>query len=294
MTLQQFSLVVALSALLCSTPLCQTTAEAAAKPDLDFHAPASDPYASAIREDVNTSVRQIQSFFGAPFPDPIHFQLVDDRADFDAAVKKFGLSPTQCWMVGVGAAGLMVVLSPEGWKKQACEHHPRDVEATRQLVKHEMIHVYHGQFNPTRDFTGIDDLDWFLEGLAGYGSGQLTQDRLEHMQAVVAVGQIPDALSKMWAGSNRYGFAGSLVRYVDQTWGRPVLVRLLQVGSSTEGLAILGTDEKALLVGWRASLTNQENPNGNPEGIALCAPKRVGRIHIGRSRSGCSSQFCPP
>jgi hypothetical protein len=206
-------------------------------------------------------VLAIQSFFGASFPDSIHFQLVSERADFDAAVKKYGLSPTQCWMVGLGTADLMVLLSPAAWRQQACEHDPNDADATRQLVEHELIHVYHGQFNPTRDFTGVDDLDWFIEGLAVFGSGQLTKDRLDHMQAAVAAGQVPDALANIWTGPNRYAFAGSLVRYVDQTWGRATLVRLLPARSSAEALAILHTNEKSLLSGWRVSLTQQGNPS---------------------------------
>ncbi|MGB6157964.1 MAG: hypothetical protein WBH45_06765 [Acidobacteriaceae bacterium] len=243
--------------LLCSTATGQTpTAPTSGSVHgLDFHAAASDPYAVAVHKDALTSIGEIQSFFGAPYPDPIHFLLVDDRADFDAAVKKYGLSPTQCWMVGVGTADQMVVLSPEDWKKQACEHNPSDVEATRQLVKHELIHVYHGQFNPTRDFTGIDDLDWFIEGLAVYGSGQLTQERLQQIHSAVVAGQVPDALSKIWTGPNRYGFAGSLVRYVDQKWGRATIVRLLKARSSAEALGTLNTNEKTLLAGWRESLT---------------------------------------
>ena len=244
-----------------SLSFCQTAASPPApRRGLDFHAPANDPYADAIQRDTSAAVLAIQSFFGARFPDPIHFQLVSERADFDAAVKKYGLSPTQCWMVGLGTADMMVVLSPEAWKKQACEHDPKDADATRQLVEHELIHVYHGQFNPTRDFTGVDDLDWFIEGLAVFGSGQLTKDRLEKMQAAVAAGQVPDALANVWTGSNRYAFAGSLVRYVDQTWGRVTLVRLLPARSSAEALAILRTNEKSLLAGWRASLMQQTNP----------------------------------
>lgn len=126
------------------------------------------------------------------------------------------------------------------------------------LIKHELIHVYHGQFNPTRDFSDIDDLDWFIEGLAVYASGQLTQDRLRKMQAAVVAGQVPDALSQIWTGPNRYGFAGSLVCYVDQKWGRAAAVRLLKARSSTEALATLGTDERTLLAGWRASLIQQD------------------------------------
>lgn len=252
---KQLSLAVALSTLLCSTSSCQAAFGTAAKaPIWDFHAPAGDPYANGVRNDANASVKQIQSFFGAPFPDPIHFQVVADRATFDAAVAKFGLSPTQCWMVGLGTADLMVVLSPQAWAKQACEHDPNDLEATRLLVKHELIHVYHGQFNSTRDFTGMDDLDWFIEGLAVFGSGQLTKNRLDQMQAAVSAGQMPTSLSKIWTGPNRYAFAGLLVRYVDQTWGRPTTVHLLKVRNSAEALTLLGTSEKSLLAGWRASL----------------------------------------
>jgi len=252
---KQLALAVALSIILCSALSSQTALGTAAKaPLLDFHAPAGDPYAKAVRDDAHASAEQIQSFFGAPFPDPIHFQVVADRANFDAAVAKFGLSPTQCWMVGMGTADLMVLLSPQAWAKQACDHDPNDREATRLLVAHELIHVYHGQFNPTRDFTGMDDLDWFIEGLAVFTSGQLTKKRLDQVQAAASAGQLPTSLAKIWTGPNRYAFAGSLVRYVDQTWGRAATVRLLKVRNSAEALALLGTSEKSLLAGWRASL----------------------------------------
>lgn len=234
---------------------CQTTPAAVVEASgLDFHASPADPYANPIHKDASRAILDIQSFFGAPFPGPIHFRLVSQRAEFDAAVSKFGLSPTQCWMVGFGTADSMVVLSPAAWKEQACEHDANDVEATQQLLTHELIHVYHGQFNPTRDFTGVDDLDWFIEGLAVFGSGQLTKGRLDRMRAAIADNQAPEALSKVWTGPNRYAFAGSLVRYVDQKWGRATIVRLLRVRSSAEALAILHTEEKSLLAGWRASL----------------------------------------
>ncbi len=259
MSCKRLAIFLAISVFSCSSLMAQTAAHIPGNAQtLDFHAPASDPYADSIREDARNSILQVQAFFGAPYPDTIHFRLVDDRSEFDAAVKKFGLSPTQCWMVGVGTADLIVVLSPEDWKKEACEHNPDDVKATRQLVKHELIHVYHGQFNPSRDFTGVDDLDWFIEGLGVYGSGQLTKDRIEHMRTAVAAGEVPHALSKIWTGPNRYGFAGSLVRYVDQKWGRETIVRLLKSRSSAEALTILDTDENALVAGWQVSLSHSE------------------------------------
>lgn len=248
-------LAVTLSTIHPPASSCQATPTVVVASNLDFHASSADPYADAIHKDASASVLQVQSFFGAPFPDPIHFYLVDERADFDAAVKRFGVSPTECWMVGLGTADAMVVLSPTAWKKQACEHDPGDRQAIQQLIMHELIHVYHGQFNSNRDFSGLDDLDWFVEGLAVFGSGQLTKDRLDNMGVAVSNHQAPEALSKVWTGPNRYAFAGSLVRYLDRKWGRATIVQLLHVHNTAEALAALHTDQESLLAGWRASLT---------------------------------------
>jgi hypothetical protein len=202
------------------------------------------------------SAQEIQRFFGASFPDPIHFQVAPNRPAFDKAVAKFGVGATECWMVGLGTADLMVLLSRSAWTKQACDHDPNDLPTVRQLIAHELIHVYHGQFNSTRDFTGIEDLDWFIEGLAVFGSGQLTEDRVGAMQKAVVADQFPTSLSKVWTGPNRYGFAGSLARHVDLTWGRATTVRLLKVRSTAEALALLGTTETDLLQAWRLSIVS--------------------------------------
>jgi hypothetical protein len=229
-------------------------------PILDFQAAVGDPDATETRDMAVTSAQQIQRFFGASFPDPIRFQVAPDRAAFDRAVAKFGVGQTECWMVGLGTADLMVLLSRGAWTKQACDHDPNDLPAIRQLIAHELIHVYHGQFNPTRDFTGIEDLDWFIEGLAVFASGQLTEERLGAMHKAIAAGQFPTSLSKVWTGPNRYGFAGSLVRHLDLTWGRATTVRLLKVRSTAEALTLLGTSEASLLAAWRSSLDKPGKP----------------------------------
>jgi hypothetical protein len=244
----------------CAPKRHDVAGEARSAPVLDFHAAEGDPDAIEMRNVAAASAQQVQAFFGAPFPDPIHFQMVPDRAGFDGAVAKFGVPPTECWMVGLGTADLMVVLSRSAWTKQACEHDPRDLPAARRLITHELIHVYHGQFNPTRDFSGVEDLDWFIEGLAVFGSGQLTEDRLGAMQTAILAGQFPTSLSKVWTGPNRYGFAGSIARYVDQAWGRATTVRLLKVRSTAEALALLGTNETSLLEAWRSSLRAAAKP----------------------------------
>jgi hypothetical protein len=214
-------------------------------PRIDFQGDAS-----GVREMAAASARQVQTFFGAPFPDPIHFTIAASRPEFDALVAKFGVSPTECWMVGLGTGDLMVLLSPSVWPKQACEHDPSDAEATRRLIAHELVHVYHGQFNASRNFAGIDDLDWFVEGVAVLASGQLTKDRLDQMQR----DKLPDALQNIWTGPSRYANAGTLVRYVDRKWGRSATVRLLKARNTAEALKMLGVDEPSLVKGWRESL----------------------------------------
>jgi hypothetical protein len=258
MPIQQILTACAIAALTVTAVLAQAApGQASSRAEINFEAPATDQYAAEIREGAVAAKAEIESFFGAPFPDPIHFKLVANREDFDKALAKFDIRQSQCWMVGMGTADLIVVLSPQAWAKQACEHAVTDKEATRRLVAHELIHVYHGQFNASRDFTGMDDLDWFVEGVAVFGSGQLTSQRLKEARDAEALGQAPVSLSKVWTGPNRYGFAGSLVQYIDSRWGRATTIRLLKVQTTAEALTLLGTNEDTLVNGWRTSLQGQ-------------------------------------
>jgi len=115
-------------------------------------------------------------------------------------------------------------------------------------IAHELVQTFHGQHNPTRDFTGMDEAGWFDEGLAVYVSGQLDTGRM----ASAANGAAPDALASAWSGKYRYGVSGSLVAYIDDRFGRAALTGLLYETSTDEILAHLGLTEAALLADWRA------------------------------------------
>lgn len=204
---------------------------------------------------IDKGQREVEAFFGSRFPEPIHLTIAPSRADFDKAFPaSWGMGKTECWMVGVGVADFMVLLSPAAWKKEACEHNPDDATEVQRLVTHELVHVFHGQHNPTRDFTGAEEIGWFNEGLAVLASGQLDAERLSRTVDAVRSGDEPKTLGEMWTGKNKYGRAGSMVRYLDEKYGRKTLIALLPVVKQADLLARLGVTEDQLLRNWKAWL----------------------------------------
>jgi hypothetical protein len=160
-------------------------------------------------------------------------------------------------MVATGVGDGMQVLSPRVWESAACEHDPADARHVAELLAHELVHVYHGQRNPSPDFVDVAGIDWFVEGLATFASGQLAHEHAGAARAALASGQGPRALAQAWSGRYRYGVAGSLVSFVDGELGRARLVELLGTTSAEELLGAIGMDEQELLEGWRASVASE-------------------------------------
>jgi hypothetical protein len=226
--------------------------------DIDFKAPASDPTGAGIAKMVEKGQRDVESFFHSRFREVIHVTVVPTRADFDAAFPaSWGMGKTECWMVATGVADFLVMLSPSAWKKEACDHEPDDATEVQRIVTHELVHVFHGQHNPSRDFTGADEVGWFVEGLAVLASGQLDRERLKRTVDAVRSGDVPKTLNDSWTGPNRYGRAGSIIRYLDVKFGRQKLIELLPVLKQSDLLARLGVTEAQLLHDWQAWLSIQ-------------------------------------
>jgi Peptidase of plants and bacteria len=160
-------------------------------------------------------------------------------------------------MVASGVADRMVILSPRVWKTQAAEHDPADAEHIRELIAHELVHVYHGQHNPRPDFDGMDDSGWFVEGLAVYVSGQLERSHRTAARDALKVGKAPTRLADAWSGRYRYGVSGSMVEFVDKRYGRDVVKRLLAVVSNEEALKLLNTTEGEFLEAWKGRVSAQ-------------------------------------
>ena len=103
-----------------------------------------------------------------------------------AMAKDWGVDDfkSECWMVASGVSGKMDLLAPGVWKDQACEHSFADKLKTKQVIAHELFHVYHAQINPGNDFNNVTGLDWLVEGFATYASGQLDTGRISGVKRI--------------------------------------------------------------------------------------------------------------
>jgi hypothetical protein len=230
----------------------------AAARDIDLAVAPADPTRTEVARMADKGRRDVERFFQARFPEVIHLTVAPSRDEFDKAFPaSWGTGKTECWMVAMGVADFLVLLSPSVWKTQACDHDPGDAKQVQRIITHELVHVFHGQRNPTRDFTGADDVGWFVEGLAVLASGQLDRERLTKTVDAVRGGDIPKTLGDTWTGPNRYGRAGSVVRYIDEKYGRRTLIELLPMVKQADLLVRLGLTEAQLLEEWKAWLLKQ-------------------------------------
>lgn len=198
--------------------------------------------------------KTVESFFGESFSQKFAVRVFPNRETLTAYWRKAWNIPglqTACWMVASGTAKELTMLSPTVWKTEACEHDFADSTRTQNLITHELTHVFHGQMNPRPDFEGLDDIGWFLEGLAVHVSGQLNEGYLASPKEAIEKNLAPEALENAWSGKYRYGVSGSLVQYIDKTYGREKVKQMLKGVSESELLGMLNLSEKTLLEQWR-------------------------------------------
>lgn len=202
--------------------------------------------------------QKIETFFNDRFQRDFAIELYFDRAAFDDYFRKRWQVPkTEPWMVASGVADRLAILSPRVWKTQAAEHDPADTNHVSELIAHELVHVFHAQHNPRPDFDGMDDLGWFVEGLATYASGQLDHSHRNDAREAIKSGKAPTRLADAWSGRYRYGVAGSMVEFVDQRHGRNIIRKLLAVVSNEEAMKLLNTTEPEFLAAWKTFVSTR-------------------------------------
>lgn len=216
--------------------------------------------ADTLVSDLKAGVEGIERFFDKPFPKPFVVEVFAHRDEFDAFVKQRGwMEKTERWMVAAGVADRMVILGPSVWKAEADEHDPADRDHVRDLVAHELVHVYHGQFCPKPDFDGMDDMGWLTEGLAVLVSGQLDREHRGRAKEAVLAGKAPARLADAWSGRYRYAVSGSIVAFIERKHGRGALAKLMRATTTPEAMRLLDTTEERLLADWLTSVRESAN-----------------------------------
>jgi hypothetical protein len=202
-----------------------------------------------------TGIRQVRSFFGQDYKTSFSVYVHPSRSSLDSTWRIDWKAPdfrSECWMVASGISGRVDMLSPRQWSSSACEHDDKDKKETQALITHELVHVFHGQYNASSDFSAVEGMDWFVEGLAAYASGQVSEEKLKAVTTALKENKIPASLQNFWTGKLRYPLSGSVVRYIDLTWGRKKLVSLLTYANLADLLRALETTEEKLMAGWKA------------------------------------------
>jgi hypothetical protein len=220
------------------------------------YADADSASVSGIATMLTAGRSAVQKFFGGSFDRAFTIRVYPDRASLTAhwaAAWKVPDLKAECWMVASGVGDELALLSPRVWRTEACEHDPADTASSRRVLWHELVHVYHGQHNPRPTFDGMDDLGWFVEGVAVLASGQLDVEHRDAARQAIAAGRAPTRLADAWSGRWRYGVSGSLAEYVDRTSGRRTIVAMLADTSNAGVLGRLGVAEAELLNRWRAA-----------------------------------------
>jgi hypothetical protein len=213
--------------------------------------------ANSINEELRKGLDKVRDFFNSPYKEKFGVYIFRSRKSLDEEWRKSWGVPdfnSECWMVASGVGSRLDLLSPLNWKNEACEHNASDSIHVNRILTHELVHVYHGQINPNHDFAGMDEMGWFVEGLAVLVSGQLTDSKIYELKEVKAKNLFPLQLKNAWSGKYRYPVCGSLVRFVEKKYGREILFKLMKCTRNDECLKLLKTTEADLLDGWRESI----------------------------------------
>lgn len=203
---------------------------------------------------IENGIIDVKSFFNSSYKNDFSVFIHPSRQSLDSTWQIDWNMPTfksECWMVASGVATRLDMISPKLWDEQSCEHIYSETTKTQQLITHELVHIYHGQQNISPDFSDVEGIDWFVEGLATYASGQCDSSIINRVKKAIAENKIPNSLDDFWTGSLKYGLSGSVVKYIDYKYGREQLKKLLPFNKKTVLLLALNTTEIDLITDWK-------------------------------------------
>ena len=199
------------------------------------------------------------SFFKDTFKNRFVVNVHPNRKSLDAQWQNDWNMPSfksECWMVASGIAARLDIISPSIWDTESCEHNYSDKNKTQALITHELIHVFHGQFCKSKDFGEFVNMDWFVEGLASYASGQCDSSAIAEVKKAYMANSLPDKLDKFWTGKLRYSISGAVVMFIDKKFGRNILKEVMKCSKLTEVLILLKCTEPEFISEFKMYITS--------------------------------------
>jgi hypothetical protein len=199
-------------------------------------------------------IQKTESFFGERYKNKFDVFIYPHRKFLDSAWENDWKIPgftSECWMVASGIGSKIDILSPARWTSESCGHSYIDRLQTLQLITHELVHVFHGQRNVSPDFSDVKNMDWFVEGLAAYASGQCDTARIADVVKAIKASAVPSSVDQFWTGNLKYGLSGTLVMYIDKKYGRDKLNQLIPYNRGQKIFEALAISEPQLRSGWK-------------------------------------------
>lgn len=222
-----------------------------------FYSENDDAYIPEYDRMIKSGIVRIEKFFEIKYNKPFSVYVHQNRSSLDSTWQKEWAMPafkSECWMVASGIGSKLDLLSPRTWDSQSCEHKYSEKKKVEDLITHELTHVYHGQLNKSSDFSDVEGVDWFVEGLATYVSGQCDSVRIADVKTSIAKGVTPLTLDGFWTGELKYGLSGTTVMFIDKKYGRKKLIELLKYNKKTEILVALEITEAKFIEEWKMFL----------------------------------------
>lgn len=243
--------------LLCSSFIFPDNGSSVKIGNINLHYEKQDiPYALEYAQYITNGAATVNQFFEEDFASPFDIFIFPDRKTLDSTWQHDWGAPdfnSECWMVAAGVATRIDILSPATWDSTACEHTSGNTADIQLVITHEMVHTFHGQHNPSPDFSNVSGIDWLVEGLAVYASGQYDAQRKSEVAKAIQENKIPAHLADFWTGKLRYGISGSVIAFIDAQYGRNKLMELLPCTTLDQVLKILNTTENDLIANWKNS-----------------------------------------
>ncbi|MEI7662862.1 MAG: hypothetical protein WCK34_11705 [Bacteroidota bacterium] len=250
-----------LSLIVCSLVLFSSRVQAGSKWITEKHKHYFLHYSPVDKQNVreyskliDNGMLSVQSFFDGYFKNNFEVSIHPDRKSLDTQWQADWKMPdfkSECWMVASGVADKLDMISPKLWDTESCEHIYSEKIKTQQLITHELVHVYHGQLNASPDFSDVSGIDWFVEGLAAYASGQCDSAKIDEIKKSILNNKYPASLDEFWTGRLKYGLSGSIVLFIDRKYGRTKLKELLKFNKKSDILTSLNISEPELLTEWK-------------------------------------------